>query len=182
LRCCSCLQDQVFVLGSEKAREFITALSYVSMMPIGQHLPGIQRCEIESFVLSCEVLPLVLFSFFCGWFFLSLPPATCSFCGVGGSQTLGVHRCDATCAACQCVCQPACSIGSECMINWLLHSVYGEHGMHAAALVLWILHWHLHWRRYIQCASVTLGAQVSAIFLPRSLLGASQPNKQIKMH
>ena len=69
MRCCRCLQDQVFVLGSEKAREFITALSYVSMMPIGQHLPGIQRCVIQSSVLFCDVLPVDLFLFLFLFFF-----------------------------------------------------------------------------------------------------------------
>ncbi len=36
-------QDQVFVLGADKAREFVGVLAQASMLPLGQHWPGVQR-------------------------------------------------------------------------------------------------------------------------------------------
>jgi hypothetical protein len=79
----------VFLLGSDNARHFFTALSYVSVMPMGQHLPGIQRCDF-----CCSRAFLVAFNR--GGYFLRLLSTFIDlrFCGVGGSQTVGVHRLD----------------------------------------------------------------------------------------
>jgi len=53
----------VFVLGADKAREFFGVLAHASMLPLGQHWPGLQRWVVLGVMCFMMVMLMIVVTF-----------------------------------------------------------------------------------------------------------------------